>query len=171
MPPELPRRPKRNPFSAAEVAEIIASRKKREHLRLLRFKKSREYKIMNVFNVACFCIYLEIILCFYGPSDYEYYSYSKLTPHYRAASKGEHDLIAGIDVVASDGKTYNFLVKDDRTVPAAQGEMMIGEDFILQKDLKGIFPETDTSFRLFAASPVLFLCTLVLVVSFVAFCY
>jgi len=169
MAPETPKRPKRNPFSKEEVAEIIALRKKREHLKLLRFRKSRHYLLMNIFNLCCIFIYIEILFCFFGPASEEYIKYNGLTAHYRSASTGERDLVANMDVIAANGYTYNFIVKDDRTVPASQGEMMIGQDFLLHKDLKGSFPPSHTSFRLFKASPVIMLASLVILISFVAY--
>src|ERR1041385_3817490 len=65
------KRPRRIPLSHDEVAEIIAYKKRKEHERLTRFKKSRQYKILNIFNLACFFIYFELLFCFYGPCVYE----------------------------------------------------------------------------------------------------
>jgi hypothetical protein len=171
MASEPPKRHKRTPFSQEEVAEMIALRKKRAHIKLLRFRKSKGYIVMNVFNLACIFIYLEILFCFFGPSDKEHISYTEVHPNYRARSKGAHDLISSMDVIAVNGYTYNFLVKDDRTVPESPGEMIMGQDFLLQKDLKATFPPHETSFRLFAASPVLVLAALVIFIAFIAFYY
>ncbi len=171
MAPETPKRHKRTPFSQEEVSEMIALRKKRAHIKLLRFRKSKGYLVMNIFNLACIFIYIEILFCFFGPTDKEYLNYTEIHPKYRARSVGPHHLISSMDVVAANGYTYNFLVKDDRTIPGTSGEMVMGQDFLLQKDLKATFPPEETSFRLFAASPVIVLAAMVILITFIAFFY
>ena len=76
------KRPRRNPLTSEEVSQIIAHRQKRELVALHKLKKSRAFKVLNIFHILCMFIYLEVVFCYFGPCHYQrHYSYSSLA-HY-----------------------------------------------------------------------------------------
>ena len=172
MAPENTRRAKRTPLTQEEVAEIIALKKRQEHYRLHRFKKTRFYKIFNVFNIACIFVYLELIFCFYGPCIYRSYEAEKVQVNYgNYYNELGEPIVSDLVIEASNGTEYNLLIRDFIEVPRAGSLFYIGEDFLLRKELKGVFDDEKVYYRLFAASPALFLSVLVLFATFIAFLY
>ena len=167
---EHARRPKRNPLTAEEVAEIIALKKRRAHVRLHRFKRTRAYKMLNIFNIACFFVYLELLICFYGPCLYTEHQSSKLTVNYSERFNDDgKQLVSDIEIEAISGKKYRFVVNEAREIPPDDFVFYTGEDYLLRKELKGVFEGEEKMYRLFTASPIMFLATLVLVACFLGF--
>jgi hypothetical protein len=168
---EHARRPKRNPLTAEEVAEIIALKKRRAHVRLHRFKRTRAYKLLNIFNIACFFIYLELLICFYGPCLFTEHQSRKLTVNYSEIfDEPGKQRVSDIEIEAApSGAIYRFVVNEPREIPPDDVIFYTGEDYLLRKELKGVFEGEEESYRLFAATPVLFLAALVLVACFLGF--
>ena len=79
---ERKKRPPRVPLTAEEVAEWVTVKKIREQIKLQRFKKTKRFKYLNVFNVACFFIYLELLICFYTNCNYKTQYSKKLEVEY-----------------------------------------------------------------------------------------
>lgn len=172
MAPETPRRPKRNPLSAEEVAQIIALRKKRAHIRLIRFKKSHSYRWMNIFNVACFCLFFELLCCFIAVCSTAHHVIEKVSYSYGGGYKpGYGPEIAEMKIETRDGRIYELIVNDFTDLPAPGSSLITGRDFLLGKELKARLESSDTYYRLLAASPALLLSALVLCISLVAFIY
>ena len=164
------RRPRRNPLTAEEVAHIVAHRRKHELVKLYRFKKSRTFKVLNVLVVCCIFVYLELLFCYFGPCHYQKHYSVNTYAHYGTGKMLTNNLvISDIDLVDVNGKWYKLVIDDNIQVPAQRIQFVIGKDFILQKELKGIMEYSDTTYRLFSASPVLFLCLLASFVSFFSF--
>ena len=172
MAPEPKKRPRRTPLSAEEVANMIAFKKRKEILLLQKFKKSRLFKVLNIFNIACFFIYMELLFCFFGPCNYEtHYSHNIVPKHGQLIREDGKSIVSSMDVFCANGRTYNFVIEDFVNTPPKKIKFYIGKDFLLRKDLKGAFENSDTFYRLFSASPILFLCVLVSIISFIAFLY
>jgi hypothetical protein len=167
---EHARRPRRNPLTAEEVAEIIALKKRTAHVRLHRFKRTRAYKLLNIFNIACFFVYLELLICFYGPCLFTEHQSKKLTVNYseRFDESGKQR-VSDFEIEATSGSQYRFVVNEAREIPPDDIFFYTGEDYLLRKELKGVFSGEEKTYRLFAASPVLFLAALVLVACFLGF--
>ncbi len=166
------KRPRRNPLTQHEVAKLIEIKKKRELIALQKFKKTVSYKTQNVFNVICFFVYCEIILCFYGPCNYQnHYSLSVIPKYGNSMQKDGKLMVADMDFVCTNGITYNLVTNDFVDVPQKMTKFIIGKDFLLQKDLKGSFNTSTKTYRVFAASPILFLSSILLVVMLIAFFY
>ncbi len=170
MTSEPNKRPRRNPLTSEEVAHIIAHKKKRELVTLHKLKKSRLFKVLNVFNIGCIFIYLEILFCYFGPCHYQkHYSTNTISHHGNGTRMNGHSFISDIDVYEAGGKMYKFVINDCIEMPSKTISFIIGKDYLLQKDLKGIFEHSEKAYRLFSASPVLFLCVFVSFISFFGF--
>jgi hypothetical protein len=172
MAEEPKKRPRRVPLSSEDIAHVIAVKRWREFKKREKLKKSRLFKVLNLFNIACFFIYFELLFCFFGPCNYTvHYSY-KVTPKYGDTYlKTGEPIIADINVHGVDGIIYNFVIDDFIKVPPKHMRFLIGKDYLLQKNLKGILENSGAEYRLFSASPVLFLCVFVTVISLFAFIY
>jgi hypothetical protein len=172
MADEPKKRPRRVPLTPEEVAHVIAVKRWREFKKRERFKKTKPFKVLNLFNIACFFIYFELLFCSFGPCNYEVHYSHKLTPRYGFSYQDNGmPVIADIDVLGVNGITYNFVIDDFIEVPPKRIKFLIGKDYLLRKNLKGIFENSDTTYRLFSASPILFLCFFVTAISLVAFVY
>jgi hypothetical protein len=163
MSPEPQKRPRRVPFTPKEVANLISIKKRREDIKLQTFKKSLLYKLQNGFVIGCFFIFCEVFLCFLGPASYSrHYSY-KIEPIYGDEYNQQlKPIVSEIDFYGVHGITYKFVVNDFKPIPHKYCSFLIGSDFLLRKNLKGIYSNT-TSYRLFSANPILFLILLSLV--------
>lgn len=172
MADEPKKRPRRIPLSSEEVAHVIAVKRWREFKKLEKLKKSRLFKVLNIFNIACFFVYFELLFCLAGPCNYQvHYSYKTLAKYGDTYQKSGQPIISDINVYGVNGIIYNFVTDDFIKVPQKRIKFIIGKDFLLQKDLKGMFEGSETWYRLFSASPVLFLCLFVTVISLFAFTY
>lgn len=172
MPAEKMRRQRRHPLSPEEVAEILALKKRQAHFKLHKFKRTRFYKALNIFNVLSFCIYLEILFCFAGPCRYKSHVAADVQPHYGDSFNAVGETIVhDLEVRDERNRKYVFVVKDFVAVPVPPIEFFVGEDYLLGKELKGFFDDSENSYRIFAASPVLFLSVLVMTACFIAFVY
>lgn len=172
MAEEPKKRPRRTPLSPEDVAHIIAVKRWREFKKRERLKKSKLFKALNVFNVVCIFVYFELLFCYLGPCNYQVHYAHKLTPHYGYNYHADgRRIISEIDVLGVNGSVYNFIVNDYMDLPPRHVRFVIGKDFLLQKSLKGLFENSDRSYRLFSASPVLFLCLFVASISLFAFLY
>src|SRR4249919_1735470 len=140
MATEHSRRPRRNPLTAEEVAEIIALKKRRAHFRLHRFKRTRAYKFFNIFNIACFFIYLELLICFYGPCLYTEHQSRKIMVGYSEKfDEAGKQKVSDIEIETEPGEKYRFVVNESREIPPDDVIFYTGEDYLLRKELKGVF--------------------------------
>jgi len=164
------KRPPRTPLSPEEVAELVLLKKIRERKKLEKFKSTSGYKIANIFNIACFFIYLEMIACFFGPCHYETHYNKKVIVEYgEARNKKQERIISGIKLVGVDNKQYAFVVNDFIKIPEKYSPFEVGRDFLLQKEIKGTLPTSDDLYHLEKASPIIFLSFLVGVFSLIIF--
>ena len=163
MPNENIRRHKRNPLTPEEVAEIVALKERRAHLRLHRFKRSRLYKTLNIFCVLSFFVHCELLICFFGPCRYERHVATQVQPNYGSDFNEQgRQIVNDLEVTGENSRRYIFVVKDFIPVPAPGTEFFVGEDYLLRRELKGVFDDEDRTYRLFRASPIVFLSLLAL---------
>lgn len=166
MPQDHIRRHRRNPLTPEEVADIIALKQRRAHVRLQRFKRTRLYKLLNIFSVICFFLYFELLICFFGPCIYVTHTAVKLQPNYGSeVNQAGERIVSDIEVYGENGARYIFIVKDFIAIPEARTPFFVGEDYLLRKELKGTFDDQDVTYRLFRASPVIFLSFIALAAS------
>lgn len=169
---EPKKRPRRIPLTREEVANVIAYRRQRELVELRRMKKTLLYKALNTFNIICFFVYLEVLFCYFGPCTYQtHYSYNSLAKLGDVLNKHGKPIVAEIDVFCVHGSTYKFIIDDFIEIPPKMTSFVIGKDFLLRKDMKGRFFGDDTYYRIFSASPILFLSTFVSIISIFGFFY
>jgi hypothetical protein len=130
------RRPRRNPLSAEEVANIIAYKKRREIERIGALKATASYKIQNIFNLFCICIYLELLFCFFGPSNDTVHCAYQVVPQYGEQINHEKKpIVSDLNLVCVQNEEFNFIVDDFISIPSRFTSFTIGRDFILQKNL------------------------------------
>lgn len=122
--------------------------------------------------MACFFIYVELTLCFFGPCTYAAHEVSSVIYHYGENAKpdGTPDIA---DVILTDmaGKHFHFIVDDYVDIPEPGDHFGIGTDYLLGKPLKGILFDGGRPYRLFAASPVIVLNVISIFIAFGAFMY
>lgn len=164
---EPTRRPRRIPRTPEEVSNFIAYRKTKQLLALQKFKRSVTYKVMNVFNITCIFVYFELLFCFFGPCHYQkHYTYNVIASRGERMSEQGKGIVSEIDLYGVNGRVYKLMVNDFIEVPDRKTTFLVGKDFLLQKELKAVIQTSDTAYRLFSASSVLFLSVFV---SFICF--
>ena len=155
---ERKKRPPRVPLTAEEVAEWVTVKKIREQIKLQRFKKTKRFKYLNVFNVACFFIYLELLICFYTNCNYKTQYSKKLEVEYwNERNSYNQSKVSHIKVTDVNDNFYLFVINDYMEVPSKYCAFTVGKDFILQKELKGSFLGSTNYYRIQRAEPFLFL--------------
>lgn len=172
MSAEPRKRPKRVPFTSEEVANIIAAKKRKELLQLISFKRSRGFKAQNIFNVCCFFIYWEVLICFFGPSSYSKYFYTRFETKYGHDYNPQGKaIVETVTLKGADGDNYHLMIDDFVELPRERGSFVVGHDFLLHKKLKACYSTVNLFYRLYEASPVLIIILLALVTSSVAYIY
>jgi hypothetical protein len=158
MATEPNKRPRRTPLTHEEVATVIELKKRREHIKLLKLKRSGAYKIQNIFNVACFFIFCELIFCYFGPCHYQLHYSENVVATLGMEAKGDGTpIVSEIDMICAHGKTYKFIIDDYIELPPKLTTFVVGKDYLLHRDIKGSIAGSNRSYRVFSASPVLFL--------------
>lgn len=166
------KRPRRIPLTPEEVSGFIAYRKRREQVKLQKLKRTWSFKFLNVFNIVCIFIYLELLFCYLGPCDYrKHYSFNTIANYGDRFEKDGSPIVADIDVFGVSGKVYKFIVEDFVKPPPRRTTFMIGKDYLLRKDLKGSITGLEGSYRVFSASPILFLSSFISFICFMGFVY
>lgn len=171
MAPHPHKRPRRTPLTPEEVSHFIALKKRRELIKLHIFKSTRLYKFQNLFNILCFFIYWELILCFFGPCRYhDHRSVSTLATYGQRTNSLGKPVVDEIEITdAVNNKSYKLEIDDFIPLPPKKIAFRVGSDFLLSKELKASYNGSEQNYRLFAASPVLFLSLFVLLISTMAF--
>lgn len=167
---ETNRRPRRVPRTSEEISQFIALRKRREYQALLKLKATRTFKWLNIFNIVCFFVYIELIFCYFGPCHYQtHYTYN-IAAHMGNEHKANgKTIITDMDVYSLDGETYSLVINDFIEVPPKLTQIKIGKDYILQKKIKAVLAGSTKSYRIFSASPILFLSVFLSCVCFAAY--
>jgi hypothetical protein len=172
MAAEERKRPPRIPLTQEEIAQLVALKKRNEARRLAIFKKSTTYKVFNIFNICCFFVYWELLFCFLGPCHYQtHYSKNMGVKRGDAVNTAGRHMISEVRIVGVDDKEYRLSVDDFIEPPAKYSAFQIGKDYILQKELKGMLGGSDASYRIEAASPLIFLSVFLIIISFSSFVY
>lgn len=160
------------PLSPEEVAQLIAYKQIREARRLARFRRSVIYKLFNVFNIVCFFAYWEIVFCFIGPCNYQtHYSFSVRSHHGDEQNEEGRRITKELDIKGVNGKAYTFLVNDFIQKPARFSEFTVGSDFLMGKELKGMFGDGDKFYYIYSSGSILFLSILLIIISITSFIY
>lgn len=165
------KRPPRIPLTPEEVGHLVALKKRVAAKKLAAFKRSRSYRFCNIFNIACFFIYWELLFCFIGPCHYETHYSKNMRVKRGYAMQAGHYIVSEVRVVGVNDKQHNLVVDDFIEVPPRQSAYQIGRDYLLQKELKGMLQSSDNAYRLQEASPIIFLSVFLIIVSLTSFIY
>lgn len=169
---EPKKRPPRVRLSPEEVAQIIAFKKIKAARKLARFKRTGIYKVFNAFNLTCFFVYWEILFCFFGPCHYQtHYSYKVMVHRGDEINANGKRITTEVDIKGVNGIDYTFHVNDFIEKPERFSEFSIGKDYLLQKELKGMFESSDKAYYIRAAGSILFLAILLIIISVTSFMY
>ncbi len=166
------KRPRRILFTSEELSHMIAYRKHRERLLVLKFKKTKAYKALNILNICCIFIFLEVLSCYFGPSDdYKHYSWNTQVNYGRIYKEDGTPIVSEIDVFGVDGTIYRLEVEEFIEIPDKRISFIVGKDFLIRKDLKAALETNAVFYRLFSASPILFLCLFAAFINFAFFLF
>lgn len=165
------KRQPRQPLSPEEVKEFIRLKKLRQFIKTENFKKTKSYKYMNIFNITCIIIYSELVFSFMGSCHYQTHTIHSLASYYGDEIIGGKRSISSLVIKTEDNKEYDIGVRDTCTLPLVNSEFLVGEDWILQKEIKVKFSETGKKFYIRQAFPLLFISLLLGTVTFVLFGY
>ncbi len=166
------KKPIRKPLNHKEVANLVAIKKYREQQKLSKFKKTNAFKFLNIFNVCCFFIYLELLFCFFGTTNYQtHYSVLVKIKSGNEINLKRERIILQINIVDANLKQYDLIIDDYISPPKKHSTFQIGKDYILQKELKAKLSDSDKDFDLQSASPILFLLLLIIFISILSVIY
>lgn len=166
------KRSRRIVFTSEELSHIVAYRKHRERLLTLRFKKTGTYKILNTFNICCIFIYVQMLFCYLGPcNNTKHYAYNTVTRYGTVYKNDGTPIVADVDVYGVNGRVYKFVIDEFIKAPQKKITFIVGKDYLLQKELKGVFEGSVDTYRLFSASPILFLCVFICMICLFAFMF
>ncbi len=168
MPFEAPKKQGRTPLTAEQVKDIIAFKKQREQRLLLKFKKTKKYKILNVFNILCVVVYCEVIFCMYGPAKYTSYICEKATAEYGVLVNGKYT-IDYLNVLSTNGNYYKFSIGEHIQIPKPNTVFYVGKDFFLNKEIKGMVITSNNEYQLWRVKPLIFLGIFVTLITMLVF--
>jgi hypothetical protein len=165
------RRRRRPAMTTEELATLIEYKKRLERMKLAKFKQTSRFRIYNIFNIICAFIYFEIVFCYFGPAAYERHYSTRLTPHFGQDAITQKPIVTDIEILTTEGREYRLVLNENISVPPVGASFVVGKEFLLRKDLKAKFERGLREYRLFKASPILFLSMIVLVISVFSFVY
>lgn len=169
---EEKKRPQRIPLTPEELAHLVTLRNRVAAKKLAAFKHTSFYRFCNVFNICCFFIYWELLLCFMGPCHYQtHYSKSMRVKRGSAVNAAQRHIVSEVTVIGVYDEEYKLMVNDFIEAPKNQSAYQIGKDYILQKELKGMLATSGDSYRLQGASPLIFLSLFLIVICLSSFVY
>lgn len=173
MPQEKHQRQQRIPPDQDEIARRLFLRDRLRTKKILAFKSSRFFVALNLFNVCCFFICWELILCFMGICQFDERVPESFQVKYKAKTNNlGYKYIREIQVNWQGGVSDKIIVED--FVPVFNDRdlgMKVGKDFILQKDLRVRLGNAEPSYRLSNASPLLFLACMSILVTFIGYSF
>lgn len=164
-------RPQRVPPDQEEIARRLYLRDRLRIKKILAFKSTRFFIVLNALNVCCFFICWELIFCFLGPCHYREVLPETTQIKYRAiADSRGFRYIKEINVIWKGEQSDKIIVEDVVPVHESQNlRMRVGSDFILFKDLKVKLGNGNKAYRLAHASPLLFLAAMLIVVTSIGY--
>lgn len=169
MPIEGSKKSNRVPLSSEQIKEIIAYKKHKQLLGIEKLKKTKKYKILNVFNILAVVVYCEIIFCMFGPATYETKTCIRSNADsYGKVLKGKRT-IDFMTVVDEDNKRYKFYVGDYIQLPKPNSLFYVGKDYLLRKEIKVMVSSSTSEYRLWRITPLIFMGVFVTVITMLVF--
>ena len=164
-------RPPRTPKTPEEVANLHLYKKFREYKKVENFKKTGFYRICNLFNIISFFIYVELVMCFFGPCHWQQHYCTQVKAEYGNSYKGNGNVLNELILTDTEGKKYEFVVKEEIAPPEKYSSFYVGKDYILQKELKGGFVGSERTYRIYTTGGIVFLSCFVGIFSLILFSY
>lgn len=168
---ETKKRPPRVPLSPEEVQEFIRLKKHKAHIKTERFKQTKTYKVLNVFNIICIVIYTEIIFAFLGSCNFTTHYIKSHNAYYGAEIKGGKRIYSSAVFTTVNDKEYEVGIHDTCALPEKFAGLLVGKDWLLKKEIKVRFKRGGKDFYIRRSSPLLFVSILWGIVTFVLFGY
>lgn len=170
MAPENTRRPKRTPLGKEELSSLIAHKKKLELHQKIKFKKSFAYRFLNLFNVICFFIFIQLLFCFFVCGNYKEHLIVSATARFGDAhSQGGQFMVNELHLTDELENKFDITIKDFIQLPEKNSQLLIGRDFILQKELTAKFETSESNYMLYSSGPYILLSLFSLIVTFIVY--
>lgn len=162
----------RNPLKPEEVAEIVAFKKYKQQVALIKFKTTKHYKYMNAFCIISFFIYCQFIICFFGPCHFSSNKIIEISEEYnKDRTEQQANSLYSLKIYALGGKFYEAIINDRIDVPNVNSSFLVGKDFLFQKEINVKFDKEGKSYRIKSAEPLMFLSCFVGFLMLVTFFY
>lgn len=166
------KRAPRNPLSSEEVSEIVAFKKYKQLVALVKFKKTKHYKYLNVFCIVSFFIYCELIFCFVGPCHYNSHQIQQIAIEYNRDKTNElSNSIYSFKLYDVYEKFYQIIINDRIAEPIEGANFLVGKDYLFQKEIKVKFDKDGSSYRIKSAEAIIFLSCFVGIILVITFFY
>ncbi len=169
MPVEGNKKPQRVPLTPEQLKEVITYKRNKQIIQIEKLKKTRRYKVLNVFNIISVLIYSEMIFCMYGPAIYTETKCSKAIVDEYERADGDEREIRFLKVWDEHNDEYKLYVSDQIQVPLPNSLMYLGKDFLFQKVVKVAVSTSDSEYRLWRVVPLIFLGISITLITFLAF--
>ncbi len=174
---ETNKRPARIPLTPDEVKDFIRLKKHKEKVKLERFKQTKTYKVLNVFNIICIIIYTEIVFAFLGSCNFTTHYVRSTEVYYSDEIKGGIRCYSSAIFKTVNDKVYDVSVRDTCQLPGLPtaeykpSKIHVGKDWLLKKEIKVRVKKGGKDFYIKRAFPLLFISILWGIVTFVLFGY
>jgi len=90
---------------------------------------------------------------------------------YGNSYKGNGNVLNEVILTDTEGKKYEFVVKEEIAPPEKYSSFYVGKDYILQKELKGGFAGSERTYRIYTTGGIVFLSCFVGIFSLILFSY
>lgn len=163
----------RTPADEEEIARRMARRDKLKQLRILAFKKSKGFRLLNVFSlISCFFMW-ELVFCFFGPCYYREVVPEQLYMKFGSGvDERGYPFLKEIQLNWFEGE-YD-VVRVDTHVPFSVSDppdIRVGRDYLLYKALKVKLGNIELPFRLERASPQIFLSLFLILITLIGYVF
>lgn len=165
------KRPPRQPLSAEEVRELVQLKKLRQYFKIEKFKKTRNYKILNSLNIAYMILFTEIIVSFLGSANSSVQILESVKVYYGKEIIDGKRIISSAEFKTTEGALYDVGINDVCEMPKAKKEIVVGRDWLLRKDVKINFESSSKDYYVKRSFPLLFISILMGLVTCVLFAY
>lgn len=163
------KRQPRQALSPEELLDFINRKKRRQQKIIERFKKTKTYKALNLFNVISVVIYSELIISFFGICNYYPQYLNTISYRYYNEVKGGKRSFGNVILNSVSKKTYEININDTCFLPERFSRFYVGRDYIYNKDLKIKLEQNNKSYVIVSSAPYLFISCLCLLVTFISF--
>ena len=165
------KRQARQALSPDEVRELLLLKKLRQNFIIEKFKKSRWFKLLNTINIIYMTIFTEIIFSFLGPVNYYTYYIENVKVYYGEEIINGKRIVGRAEFKTMNGKDYEVSVNDHCEIPKIGEKILVGRDWLLQKNIKVNFESTPKAYFIRRSFPLLFISLLSGILTCVLFAY